>query len=304
MNDPVNDRPITNVAICDRRYTMTDTDNFMEIFKNRDVPATAVVWDDIQFSASGIRLPGVDADPAQVAVLMVSKVWTRYGGSDLLYLFNEVSSLRAMGYRVINPDLRHLDKWLAGCRLAAAGIPTPPTWLVNDVAEVSELYHQRGPVILKPRVGRQGLGQVRLDRAAARFNDTGIVIGMAESAIWESLHRYGTLVCQDLLEEPMRELRIQVAGDRVLAAMEVSRPGPALRVFDPTARLAEIATSAVEVLGWAYGELDVIERDGEYFVLEVNPVINGDSYARGDDVAEPFLGLNVVADLLVRGDFA
>lgn len=291
--------PVTHVVICDRDPTMVDSATLRDLVVARGVPATIVDWDTLRFESLRVGMPGVDADPAGVAVYPVAKVWTRDAGTELLHLFNEVRALGHMGYQVAIRDLTYLDKWLAGCRFAQLGLPTPPTWLVTDVHQVSDLYRERGPVLVKPRIGRQSLGQVRVEGDKVRFNDDGVLIGLLESAVWESLHRYGALVCQDLIA-PARELRLQVVGDRLVSAQELV-DGPKYQAFTADSELEAIALAAVRALGWPYGELDVLGSGGTYHLIEVNPVINADPYQRVSDLADPLEALAAVADLLVAG---
>jgi glutathione synthase/RimK-type ligase-like ATP-grasp enzyme len=281
---------------------MCDTRNLTGILERRGVDVTPVQWDDIRFDHRRTRLPGVDAEPDDVAVLTVAKVWTRDPGPELLFLFNTVRSLCDLGYRVANPDLSYLDKWLASCRFVAAGIPTPPTTLVSDIFEVSAQFRERGSVLLKPRVGRQGIGQVRLPKERVRLNDDGHIIGIEDSRVFEGFRRYGQLICQDLVEVD-REFRVNVVDNQIVNAFRFEADGPFFRWCEPPPALAKLALSAVDAMGWSFGELDVLEAGGEYLVLEVNPVCNADAFQRASDAPEPLRGLERLADLLTSGRF-
>ncbi len=182
---------------------------------------------------------------------------------------------QARGVRVLNSPAALevcVDKYLATAKLAAAGLPVPPTVVCQDAESALQAFHALGSdVVVKPLFGAEGRGLVRVSDPELAWRT------------FRTLERsQAVLYLQQFIGHPGWDLRVFVLGGRVLAAMRryandgwrtnVAQGGraEAVNIGDVEARLALAAATAVatEVAG-----VDLLSGpDGEWYVLEVNAV--------------------------------
>src|SRR5437660_1559927 len=120
--------------------------------------------------------------------------------------------LQARGIPVLNPPAAVetcVDKYLASARLAAAGLPVPPTVVCQHADAALEAFAALGgDVVVKPLFGSEGRGMVRVadpDLAWRTFR---------------TLERtQSVLYLQQFIAHPGWDLRAFVLGGRVLTAM-------------------------------------------------------------------------------------
>ena len=198
------------------------------------------------------------------------------------------------------------DKLVTALRLAARGLPHPRTAHVGESADPGFAF----PVVVKPRFGSWGRdvalcrSRAALRRCLRRLSRTG----------W--FQRQGALV-QELVRPGGRDLRVIVAGDEVVGAVErvaargewrtnVALGGTRCPVVPPPeARL--LALGAARAIGADLVGIDLLpDGDGGWIVLELNGAADftveygldgGDvferavgalaRYARGDALAAP-----------------
>ena len=205
-----------------------------------------------------------------------------------------LSALRlasARGVRVVNDTaglLHAHDKLLTARLLARAGLPHPRTVLIA-AGGVPTL---EPPVVVKPRYGSWGRDVVlcRTDAELERH-----LTGLGSRG-W--FRRHGALV-QELVPPPHYDLRILVAGGRVVGAAErVAAPGEwrtntslggSLRSARPSAETSELALAAAAALGGGLVGVDLMPSAGGWVVLELNATVDFDrrySLPRSDVYAE------------------
>jgi ribosomal protein S6--L-glutamate ligase len=201
---------------------------------------------------------------------------------------------RARGVRVLNPPLALevcVDKYLAGAKLEAAGLPVPPTMVCQDAETALEAFHALGgDVVVKPLFGAEGRGMMRI---------TDVEMAWRTLRALERLQ--AVLYLQQFVAHPGWDLRAFVLGGRVLTAMRrhargdwrtnVAQGGRAesVRLSGDEERLALAAARAV---GAPVAGVDLLPRpEGGYFVLEVNAVPGWRALApaTGTDVARAVL---------------
>src|SRR5436305_13120728 len=120
--------------------------------------------------------------------------------------------LAAGGVPVLNPPAAVetcVDKYLASARLAAAGLPVPPTVVCQHADAALEAFTALGgDVVVKPLFGSEGRGMMRIadpDLAWRTFR---------------TLERLqSVLYLQRAIEHPGWDLRAFVLGGEVIAAM-------------------------------------------------------------------------------------
>jgi tetrahydromethanopterin:alpha-L-glutamate ligase len=219
----------------------------------------------------GVVLPGFeDRLPDAVIVRVVAsgsfeQVTVRLG---LLH------ALGHLGVPVINSARaieRCVDKSMTSFLIDQAGLPTPPTWVVESRAAAQAIIERAsGDTIAKPLFGAQG-------RHLRRVEPGGEL---------PDLPAYnGIYYLQNMVEQHGRygDYRVMVMGDRAIAAMRRESQhwitnvakGAECAWFELAGelggRLAELAVAATRAVGASYAGVDLIESvDGELSILEVN----------------------------------
>jgi ribosomal protein S6--L-glutamate ligase len=193
----------------------------------------------------------------------------------VVFRMDALHRFEARGGRVLNPPRALevcIDKYLASARLAAAGLPVPPTVVCQDADAALEAFHRLGrDVVVKPLFGSEGRGMVRVSDEEMAWRT------------FRTLERLqAVLYLQQFVAHPGWDLRVFVIGDRVLAAMRrharddwrtnvaQGGRGEAVALTPDEERLTLEAARAV---GAPVAGVDLLPRPGGgYFVLEVNAV--------------------------------
>jgi [lysine-biosynthesis-protein LysW]--L-2-aminoadipate ligase len=249
----------------------------------------AEAWRDLDIAA-------VVVSPADARLLDAGDVLV--GRLDVLQTLDGVepglSALRAAvrrGVTVVNPCRGLLtvhDKLLTAVVLARAGVPHPRTERVAH----GETPTLEPPVVVKPRYGSWGrdvdrcMTRAELERHLARLEGRG----------W--FRRHGALV-QELLPAPAFDLRLIVAGGRVVGGAERipaagewrtnTSLGGSLRQARPSEEASALALAAAEATGCGFVGVDLLPVDGSWVVLELNGTVDFDrrySLPRSDVYAE------------------
>ena len=165
--------------------------------------------------------------------------------------------------------------------LAARGIATPATWLVDSPALLRHLPADRFPLLLKPHAGDNARGIV-LVRDAEELDDLE----------W----RDSMVLAQEYVESGAVDLKLYAAGDRVWA---VRRPSPlvlpgrsvptGVEPVEVTPQLRRIADACAAAFDLSLLGVDVLETRRGPLVVDVNEFPN----FTGIDEAVP-----AVADLV------
>ena len=211
-------------------------------------------------------------------------------------------ALAAEGVLVCNPPRaieRCVDKAMTSFLLARAGLPVPPTWVVEGTDEARALAGRARTdghaLVLKPLFGAQGKG-LRLVQGPEDLPDAAELAGV--HYLQRFVGRRGAAGWSDY--------RVLVAGDAAVAAMarhgthwitNVGQGGVPRHV-PATGRLAELAVAAARVLGCAHAGVDLIEDEaGRLLLLEVNsmPAWQGLQSVSAADIAA-----RIAADLVDR----
>lgn len=182
--------------------------------------------------------------------------------------------LAARGVTVLNAPgtlVAAHDKLLTARILRRAGLPHPETWHVRPGRSYNG---PPAPVVLKPRHGSWGRHVTLCETDVALRGE----LWRVRDEPW--FRQHGALV-QELVPPTGRDLRLVVAGDKVVGAVSrVAREGEwrtnvalgATRVpLDPPRGAVELALAAARALGAALVGVDLLPTpDGGLTVLEVN----------------------------------
>src|SRR5262249_52632973 len=130
----------------------------------------------------------------------------------VVFRMDLLHQLQARGVPVVNPAAAIeacVDKYLATARLDAAGLQVPPTIVCQNADAALEAFTSLGgDVVVKPLVGSEGRGMVRVADLELAWRT------------FRTLERVqSVLYLQKFIAHPGWDLRAFVLGGRVLTAM-------------------------------------------------------------------------------------
>lgn len=255
---------------------------------------------DIGSGTLPVRVPGFEtALPDAVFVRGVP------GGTleQVIVRLDVLHALRELGVPVYNDARaieRSVDKAMTSFLLRLRGLPTPPTWVTESLADARAIILRETAaghrVVSKPLFGSQGNGLLRIE------NGGDVPLAEAVNGVWY-LQRY---VGAPDHGASWQDWRVLVIGGRAVVAMKrhgrswINNVAQGARcegtkLDEPLARLAVDAARAVEM---DYAGVDIIRDDENRLqVLEVNsiPAWKGLQAVCGLDIAQA-----MVDDLLDR----
>ncbi len=239
---------------------------------------------------------GVETEPQPLAGFDAAIVRTVPAGSleQVIFRMDFLHAAVARGLRVVNPPRAVetcVDKYLTNVRLAAAGLPTPPTHVAQRADDAFDAFARLGgDVVIKPVFGAEGRGMQRIsDRELA----------------WRTfrvLEQSGQLIYQQrFVNHPGHDLRVFVMGGKVRAAMRrtahgdwrtnVAQGGTTERA-ELSDNAVSLALRAAAVVGCEIAGVDLLPGpNGELYVIEVNAVPGWKALA-------PTCGLDVAKEIV------
>jgi ribosomal protein S6--L-glutamate ligase len=208
----------------------------------------------------------------------------------VVFRMDVLHRFQGRGGRVLNPPRALetcIDKYLAGVRLAAAGLPVPATIVCQDAEAAMDAFGRLGgDVVVKPLFGSEGRGMVRVANAEAAWRT------------FRTLERLqAVLYVQQFVAHPGWDLRAFVVGSRVLASMRRHArddwrtnvaQGGRTEAVTLTAEEERLTLAAARAVRAPVAGVDLLPRPGGgYDVLEVNAVPGWRALAKatGMDVA-------------------
>ena len=219
--------------------------------------------------ASGLDIPGFDGtlpDGAFVRAISTGSL------EQITKRLGILHALRESGVRVWNDARtieRCVDKSIATFLFQKAGLPTPPTRVVEGLERARA--HARavaGPLVVKPLFGSQGRGVQRIEQIEA-------LPPPAQRGDVYYLQEYRRRSGETLFED----WRVLVPGGRVLAAMtrrgktwitNVHQGALPIR-HAPDDEMQRLALAATAAIGADYAGVDLIgDPGGRLMVLEIN----------------------------------
>jgi ribosomal protein S6--L-glutamate ligase len=198
--------------------------------------------------------------------------------------------LEEAGTFVVNPVeslLKARDKYSTITILAKAKLPIPETYVTESAHWVYRATRKFRKVVYKPIMGSLGFGVMKFEDPDLAFN------------AYKTLEELGLpFYIQEYLENPQRDIRAFVIGDRVVASIyRVTSKGNwraniALgnkpKPLQLPEELEEMAVKAAKTLNLVYAGVDMLETKDGPVLLEVNgsPSWQGLQKASGVNVAE------------------
>lgn len=166
--------------------------------------------------------------------------------------------------------LRAVHKYGAAATLAAAGVPVPDAYMAFAHQTINDGEHPVGDrTVHKPAIGTNGGQMTVVD---------------ADEVVSPNVARRRAFLQQffDADEDRPFDVRVYVVDDRVVGAMKRYAPadewrtnvalGGEVEEFTDAlpAEASDLARDATAVLGLDYAGVDLLRRDGRWYVLEVN----------------------------------
>ncbi len=223
------------------------------------------VGDKPRLSAGGCALDALDA--------VLVRTIPRGSLDQIIFRVDALHRLERFGVPVVNPAgaiERTVDKYYTSTLLEDAGIPTPPTVVVERMDEAMDAFRAFGDVIVKPLFGSNGRGM-------ARVEDEEIAYRIFRALEMDRAIYY----IQKTIPHSGQDVRVFVVGHRVVAAAtrraqgwrtNVARGGTIDRLALPP-EWESLSLRAAAVVGADYAGVDLLpSRSGELYVLEVNGI--------------------------------
>ncbi len=218
------------------------------------------------------------------------------GGGSTDQITSRISVLEALefsGIRVFNRAYSHRrakDKLATLVWLAHNGIPIPRTTVTERLAVAVAATRRYEDIVSKPLRGSQGQGIFRLQDPDLAFR------------IFKILQTENqTMLIQEFIETPGRDIRVFIVGKRVIGAMyryakpgewktNVSRGGKP-QACPLSSELEKLALKAADALEMDFAGIDILEDNDQLVVSEVNAAPNwsGLQKATGVDAADEII---------------
>jgi RimK family alpha-L-glutamate ligase len=223
-------------------------------------------------------------EPGDVALARLDVRPTLDGVEDGL---DDLRLLEDRGVLVLNRPhalLAAHDKLLTARLLEGARLPHPRTYHVTDAGVLGSL---EPPLVIKPRFGSWG-------RDVELCTDSNAVARCLDRCRHRTWFRRHGAIAQELVRPCGRDLRVLVAGRRVIGAVERIAPpgewrtnvalGAFRRPIDPPAEASLLALAAADVIGGDLVGVDLLPDRGRLVLLEANGAVefNREYFVRGD----------------------
>lgn len=236
----------------------------------------------------GIVIPGLDGGLPDACFVRTVANGTF---EQVTHRLGILHALSAMGVPVVNEARaieRCVDKSTTSAILYRHGLPTPPTWSVEDRAAAEAIVAREvaagSEIVAKPLFGSQGRGLLRLASPA----------DLPAAETLAGLYYLQRLVPQ--AEGAWRDWRVFVIGDRAVAAMirhgkqwiTNMRQGARAETAPVDGDAATLAIRAADAVGARYAGVDLIATTDGFQVLEVNsmPAWHGLQGVSAVDIAQ------------------
>jgi ribosomal protein S6--L-glutamate ligase len=201
----------------------------------------------------------------------------------VVYRMDALARLETAGVTVLNTAKAiecAVDKYLATCRLEAAGLPVPPTVACEKSEDsLAAFADLGGDVVVKPIFGSEGRGIVRV-------SDPDLAL-----RTFRTLERLNAvLYIQRYIPHEGCDVRVMILDGRVIGAMRRCSPddfrtnvsrSAATVPHEPTDTEAEWALRGARSVGARFAGVDILyDRSGAGYVIEVNAVPGWRAFAR------------------------
>lgn len=221
----------------------------------------------------------------------------------VVFRMDALHRLERAGVRVLNrPSAVEacVDKYLAGSRLQAAGLPVPRTIVCESLDEAMSAFAELGGrIVVKPIFGSEGRGVVEIADEASAYRVLRTLTTID-----------AVLYLQEFIPNAGWDVRAFVIGGKVVAAMtrhaaadfrtNASRGGRCEKA-SLDAEEEQLAIAAANAVGAPIAGVDLLRSaDGDWYVLEVNSTPGFQSLMGCTGVPIPTL----LMQFLINGDWS
>lgn len=281
---------VAQMWIMDKGYEDGEMISLTKALRELDVAVDRVEWDTIpplvnssaNTSSPPLALPAV--------ALVNARIFTKHNSGDMALLYDWLDSMERRGTRLVNSvqSLRRThNKVVQADILAQAGIPVPPTKLVESPTDVQRCMEEWGETMIKPIMGNSSVDVVKLlPKDLYASGPPGTPFGIREDIVlWNWFKRYGVLCAQKFIENPGRDIRAIVV-DGVVASctynVSTAPDGSVRSLLYPMRRepaqltdeLNRIFVDSVRALDLDISCIDLVEGPEGPVVIEVNPALS------------------------------
>lgn len=190
----------------------------------------------------------------------------------IVFRMDVLHRLENLGIRTLNPASsieKCADKFYACSLLEDEGVPVPRTIVAEKRKDAEKAFEELKEVVVKPLFGSLGTGMLKVDDEDMAYR------------LFSALE-FGRNIfyIQEFIPHENRDIRAFILDGKVLASMErkgenwktnIAKGGKA-QTCDLSPKLKEISIKSAEVLGCEYAGVDIIESDGDPYVIEVNAI--------------------------------
>jgi len=238
----------------------------------------------VDVTRSPLHYGGMDADAAVIRPVSMYRAAYSAGAYEASNIFtvNTAEAIMLSG-----------DKALAYTRLAARGIPIPPTWYATGAEAALRAAEETGyPAVVKPPVGSWG-------RLVAKARTPAKLEQLARLRHALPCAPQKAMLIQPLLDTSASDIRCIVVAGAILGCMRrrAARKGEwrsnvalgaKVEPLKPTGELEELAARAADAIGGYFVSIDIFETREGLLVNEVNgvPEFKGFIRATGIDPAQ------------------
>ena len=196
------------------------------------------------------------------------------------------------------------NKLLTTMRLVRDRVPTPKTRIAFTPESALEAVEQIGyPAVMKPLIGSWG-------RLVSKVNDRESAEAIVEHKDVLGNYLHSIYYVQEYVAKPGRDIRAFVVGDETICAIyrysqhwitNTARGGRAENC-PVTPDLGELCVNAAKAVGGGVVAIDVLERDGELLVNEVNYTMEFRNSIDTTGVNIPARMIDYVLDVAARAN--
>jgi tetrahydromethanopterin:alpha-L-glutamate ligase len=198
------------------------------------------------------------------------------------FRFDILRELEAEGIPVFNSPEAIRDaanKYHTSYLLAKAGLPVPETIAVQNVEAALRVISRFEDAIIKPVFGYKGKDIARVKGGEIQFSDRKVESLSLEAILSKLLEERGMLYIQKFIENPGRDIRAFIVGDKAIGAIyrnaasgswvnNLSQGGNADRCV-LTEEQKELAEKAALAIGTTFAGVDIIEGFAEKIDKEI-----------------------------------
>lgn len=185
------------------------------------------------------------------------------------------------------------SKFLVTESLLKNKIPTPKTVIAFTRNSALDAIEKLGyPVVLKPAIGTWGT-------LCAKINDREAAEGIIDHKEKLGSYHHSVYYIQEYINKPGRDIRVFVVGDKVVGALYrnskhwmTNKDGQFnLEKCDITSDIKELALKAKEAVGADIVAIDMLEKNDEILVNEINYTVEFTNFY-------PVLDDSIVKDII------